>query len=133
MDIFHETIIYKFYAVALSFEQVKLFYNYAIMLKARPLYKDNIDAIINILYDTLNTKKETIRVQGEDKPATMVISKLMKLDYEDILYVIDRFNAQTERIKSPTSYMLTLLYRAKEQMSLDITNQVQHDMYNFEI
>ena len=101
------------------------------MLKARPLYKDNIDAIINILYDTLNTKKETIRVQGEDKPATMVISKLMKLDYEDILYVIDRFNAQTERIKSPTSYMLTLLYKAKEQMSLDITNQVQHDMYNW--
>lgn len=114
-----------------TLEQVKVFYDYQIMVNDRPFCKDNIDAVINILYDALNTKKETIRVQGEDKPATIVISKLMKLDYEDIFYVIDKFNEQTERIKNPTSYMLTLLYKAKEQSNLDITNRVQHDMANF--
>lgn len=114
-----------------TLEQVKVFFDYAIMVNDRPLYKDDIDTVINILYDTLNTKKETIRVQGEDKPTTVVISKLMKLDYEHIFYVIDKFREQTERIKSPTSYMLTLLYKAKEQMRLDITNQVQYDMCNW--
>lgn len=62
----------------------------------------------------------------------VVISKLMKLDYSEIMYAIDKFAEQTERIKNPTAYMLTLLYNAKEQMNLDITNQVQHDMYNWE-
>lgn len=114
-----------------TIEQVQIFYNYKIMINDRPFCKDNIDAVINILYDTLNTEKETIRIQGEDKPATIVISKLMKLDYEHIFYVIDKFNEQTERVKNPTSYMLTLLYKAKEQMNLDITNQVKHDMYNW--
>lgn len=115
-----------------TIEQVKVFYDYEIMLIDRPAYKTDIDAVINILYDTLNTTKDTIRVQGEDKPAAVVISKLMKLDYLEIMYAIDKFSKQTERIKNPPAYMLTLLYNAKEQMNLDICNQVQHDMYHWE-
>lgn len=45
------------------------------------------------------------------------------------MYAIDKYTGQTERIKNPTAYMLTLLYNAREQMRLDITNQVQHDLY----
>jgi hypothetical protein len=44
------------------------------------------------------------------------------------MYAIEKYQEQTERIKNPTSYMLTLLYNSKEQMNLDITNQVSHDM-----
>lgn len=113
-----------------TLEQVKVFYDYEVMLNDRPFCKNNIDAVINILYDTLNTTKKTIRVHGESKPATIVIAKLMKLNHEDVFYVIDKFQEQTERIRSPKSYMLTLLYNAKEQMHLDIVNQVRHDMYN---
>ncbi len=61
----------------------------------------------------------------------IVIGKLMKLDYSEIMYCIEKYSEQTERIKNPTAYMLTLLYNAKEQMNLDIANQVQHDMYNW--
>ena len=60
-----------------------------------------------------------------------VISKLMKLTYSGIMYAIEKFKEQTERIKNPTSYMLTLLYNAEEQRNLDIANQVQHDMYHW--
>lgn len=37
------------------------------------------------------------------------------------------FEGRTERIRNPSAYMLTLLYNAKEQMHLDIVNQVSHD------
>lgn len=114
-----------------TLEQVKVFYDYEVMIADRPTYKTDVDAVIDILYDTLNTTKETIRVQGEDKPATVVISKLMKLYYADIFYAIEKFNEQTERIKNPKAYMLTLLYGAREQSTLDISNQVQHDMANW--
>lgn len=115
-----------------TIEQVKVFYDYEIMIADRPTYKTDVDAVIDILYDTLNTTKDTIRVQGEDKPAAVVISKLMKLYYSDIFYAIEKYNEQTERIKNPKSYMLTLLYGAREQSTLDIANQVQHDMYNWQ-
>ena len=111
-------------------EDVKIFFDYDILLQRKPLYKNDIDAVIEILYDTLNTSKTTIRVQGTEKPASVVIGKLMKLYYEDILYVIDKYNEQTERIKNPTNYILTLLYTAREQITLDIGNQVRHDMMN---
>ena len=87
---------------------------------------------MSILHTSLNTTKATIRIGGEDKPAMVVIGKLMKLDYSDIMYAIEKYQEQTDRIKNPTAYMLTLLYNAKEQSNLDITNQVQHDMYNWE-
>ena len=57
-----------------------------------------------------------------------VIGKLMKLDKESIMYAIEKFTEQTEWIKNPVSYMLTILYNASEQYHLDIKNQVSHDM-----
>lgn len=58
----------------------------------------------------------------------VVIGKLMKLNNESIMYAIEKFSEQTERIKNPTSYMLTILYNTPEQFNLDIKNQVSHDM-----
>ena len=90
--------------------------------------QQDIDSVIDILYTALNTNKETIRIAGQDKPSMVVISKLMKLHHETIMYAIERYHKQTERIKNPTSYMLTILYSAPEQFNLDIQNQVSHDM-----
>ena len=114
-----------------TLEEVKALYDYDVMINDRAEEKESIDAVIDIIYDVLNTKKKTIRVSGEDKPAIVVIKKLMKLNYSEIMYCIDKFNEKTERIKNTTAYMLTLLYNAKERMHFDISNQVQHDMYNF--
>lgn len=111
-----------------TIEQIKKLFNYDIMIADEPLNQSNIDAVIDILHTVLNSTKKTTRIAGENKPTAVVQSKLMKLNKESILYAIERYNQQTERITNPTAYMLTLLYNAKEQMSLDYTNQVQHDM-----
>lgn len=114
-----------------SLVEIRAFYDYDIMVSDNPFAKNDIDSVMDILHTNLNTTKKTIRIGGDDKPAMVVISKLMKLTYSEIMYAIDKFKEQTDRIKNPTAYMLTLLYNSKEQMNLDITNQVQHDMYNW--
>lgn len=114
-----------------SLVEIRAFYDYDIMVSDNPFAKNDIDSVIDILHTNLNTTKKTIRIGGEEKPVMVVISKLMKLTYSEIMYAIDKFKEQTDRIKNPTAYMLTLLYNSKEQMNLDITNQVQHDMYNW--
>ena len=115
-----------------TIDQIRQIFDYDILVNDKPLWQKDIDSVFSILHTALNTTKETIRVGGEDKPTMIVIGKLMKLDYSEIMYCIEKYNEQTERIKNPTAYMLTLLYNAKEQMNLDISNQVQHDMYNWE-
>lgn len=115
-----------------TLEQIHELYEYQIMIERDKYNQKTIDSVINIIYDILNTTKQTIRVGGEDKSAMIVISKLMKLDYEDILYVVNKYSEQTDRIKNPEAYLTTMLYKAKEQHNLDIENQVQHDMANWQ-
>lgn len=114
-----------------TIDQIRQIFDYDILVNDKPLWQRDIDSVFSILHTALNTTKETIRVGGEDKPTMIVIGKLMKLDYSEIMYCIEKYSEQTERIKNPTAYMLTLLYNAKEQMNLDISNQVQHDMYHW--
>lgn len=111
-----------------TLDEIQQIYEYGIMVHDEVQHKDDIDAVMNILHTVLNTTKKSIRVAGEDKPTIVVIGKLMKLDYLEILYVIKKYKEQTARIKNPNAYILTLLYHAKEQMTLDIGNLVSHDM-----
>lgn len=109
-------------------EQIKEHFCYEAMVHDNPLQKDDIDSVINILYDALNTTKETIRVNKVNRPTTTVIGRLMKLTHLEIMYAIEMYKKQTERVNLSDSYMLTLLYKAKEQMHLNTTNKVQYDM-----
>lgn len=110
-----------------SMEQIKIFFDYDLLV-FNPVYKDLGEVVIDILYDVLNTTKDTIRVQGENKLANAVVGKLMKLDYEDIQYAIDKYMAHNEPVKNTKAYLLTLLYNAREQLKLEITNKVACDL-----
>lgn len=114
-----------------TLEQIRELFDYDIMVLDYPLQQNDIDSVMSILYTAMNTTKSIIRISGEDKPAMVVIGKLMKLHKESIMYAIKQFSGQTERIKNPTAYMLTILYNAPEQFNLDIQNQVSHDMANW--
>ena len=112
-----------------TIQDIRMLYEYNSLIIQYPKKKTDIDIIFDILYDTLNSTKPYIRVGGEDKPAIVVIGKLMKLDYSDLVNSIDKYHEQTERIKNVKSYLLTIMYNSKEQQHLDIMNlgHVNHD------
>lgn len=114
-----------------TLNQIHELFDYDIIVLDYPLRQKDIDSVMSILYTAMNTTKPTIRIAGEDKPTMVVLSKLMKLHKESIMYAIEMFSKQTERIKNPTAYMLTILYNAPEQFNLDIQNRVSHDMANW--
>lgn len=107
-----------------SLEDIQELFEYSVMLNDFPELCSDVDNVITILYDILNTSKKTIRIAGEDIPAMVVIGKLMKLTRDEILYSIRMFNSSVSEIKNHRAYMLTILYRAKEQYALDIQNQI---------
>lgn len=111
-----------------TLNQIQQLFEYDAMIHDYEHYRQEIDSVMNILHTTMNTTKTTIRIGGEDKPAMAVSGKLMKLDKESIIYAIKKFSEQTERVKNPAAYMLTILYSAPEQFNLDIKNQLNHNM-----
>jgi len=122
----NNTIITKSQAERYTMKDIRTLYDYSSLVVQYPNKQTDIDIVFDILYDTLNSTKKTIRIGGEDKPAMVVIGKLMKLDFTDIAYSIEKYNEQTERINNPKSYLLTILYNAKEQHHLDIMNLGHH-------
>lgn len=106
-----------------SLEDLKILYDYDSLIIQHPEKRTDIDTMIYILYDALNSTKEVIRIGGEDKPAMVVISKLMKLQPDDLIYSIKRYHQQASRIKNVKAYLLTILYHAKEQAYLDLMNE----------
>lgn len=111
-----------------TLDQIYQLFDYRAMVNDNPYEKQEIDSVMGILHNVMNTTKPTIRIFSEDRPAMAVIGKLMKLDKDSIMYAIKKFSEQTERITNPTAYMLTILYTAPEQYNLDIQNQVSHNM-----
>ena len=104
-------------------------FEYDVLVQRQEYGTEDLDSVLDIIYDALNTTKDTIRINGEEKSAAVVRSKLLKLDATDIEYAIEKFRSVTDRIKNPKAYMLTILYGAKEQRNLDVTNDVSHDLY----
>lgn len=112
-----------------TLEQIHEHFNYDIIINDNSTYKDDIDAVIDILYDTLNTTKPTVMIGGESKPTNVVIGRLMKLNEWSIMYAIEQFRKQDgQRIKNPQAYMRTILYNAASGgYSLDLENQVVYN------
>ncbi len=111
-----------------TLDQIYQLFDYGAMVHDNPFRKHDIDSVMDILYTAMNTTKQTIRIAGQDMPCMAVIGKLMKLDNESIMYAIGKFAEQTDRVRNPAAYMLTILYNAPEQYHLDILNQVSHNM-----
>ncbi len=112
-----------------TMEDIKALYEYDSLIIQYPTKQTDIDIVFDILYETLNSTKQTIRIGGEDKPTMIVISKLMKLQPDDLTHSIEKFHEQDHRIKNVKGYLLAILYNAKEQNYLDLMNEghTNHD------
>lgn len=112
-----------------TMQDIKTLYEYDSLIMQYPEKMTDIDIVFDILRDTLNTTKQTIRIGSEDKPQMVVIGKLMKLQPDDLIYSIDKYHEQNKRIRNVKSYLLTILYGSREQQHLDIMNlgHVNHD------
>lgn len=105
-----------------TLEQIHNLLNYDDIINKNSEKKEKIDSIINILHTYLNTNKNTLRINGMDMPAKVVISRLSKLSGDDILYAIEKYEEQSEikEIRNTTGYIMTILYKTLEQKAFDL-------------
>ena len=90
---------------------------------------DLLDEIMDLLTDTVTSKRSTIRIGGEDLPTEVVRSRLLKLDASHVEYVLDSLLQNTTKVRNIRAYLLTALYNAPTTLSSYYTALVNHDLY----
>ena len=102
---------------------------YEFLLQNHKFNEQDIKEIFEVMLDTVCSTKPIIRVGGEDKPADVVKSQLLKLDSGHIEYVLDCMHENTTKIRNIRQYLLATLYNAPLTISNYYGALVNHDMY----
>ena len=88
-----------------------------------------LDEMVEIMVEAVCSKKETIRVAGNDFPQAVVKSRLLKLDREHIVFVFDCLKENTTQVRNMKQYLLTVLYNAPATIENHYAAQVNYDLY----
>lgn len=101
---------------------------YADLCNSHPYDKKFIDELVNNILDVVMSEKKKITVAGEQKNIELVKSVLLKLNYYQIEYVIEKYKQVTTKIINKRQYILTMLYNARLESESDVINEVAHDL-----
>ena len=96
--------------------------------KDYPYDVDRLENILELVVETVCSKRQIIRIGGDDRPVEVVKSHFMKLDSEHIRYVLDCFKENTTKIRNIRQYMLASLYNAPTTIGSYFDALVRHDM-----
>ena len=91
--------------------------------------RDRLDELVELMVDTVCSRRETIRIAGDDYPAEVVKSRFLKLDSSHIEYVLDRMRENTTYVRNIKKYLLAALYNAPATIDSYYASLVNHDLY----
>lgn len=90
--------------------------------------KEELDELVELMVDTICSQRAVIRIAGDDRPKEVVKSRLLKLDYGHIRYVLDSLNKNCSKIRNVKQYLLAVLYNAPLTINNYYQQLVNHDM-----
>ena len=102
---------------------------YDVLSQNVQLDKDRLDELVELMVDTVCSKRQTIRIAGDDYPAEVVKSRFLKLTASHIEYILDRMRENTTYVRNIKKYLLAALYNAPVTMDSYYTSLVSHDLY----
>ena len=85
--------------------------------------------ILETILDAVCCRKDYLVISGSEIPQTVVKSRLLKLNYSHIEYVIDCLNENTTKIHNIKSYMITALYNSFTTIDSYYRTKVNYDLY----
>lgn len=94
--------------------------NYLALVKQQVEYEcllqtqsaERVDEMIEVMVDVICSRKPTVRVNGEDVPHEVVKSRFLKLNSENLSYVLYAMDNKAAEIKNVRSYLITALYNS---------------------
>ena len=91
--------------------------------------KMDINELVELMLETIAVKQPVIRINKYDFPYDVVRSRLEKIDFHTMEYVLESLRNNTTKVRNIRSYMLTTLYNAPVTCSNYYKAEVNHDFY----
>ena len=114
----NRTLYQKYFARQLGFEA---------LIAGHPDEEDMLREMLELLVDTVCSKRRFIRIAGDDKPAEVVKAQLMKLNGDHLRFVLMCLKENTTQVRNMRQYLLATLYNAPMTMHSSYAARVQHD------
>lgn len=112
-------------------EQYRRYFKEALELEileqGYPADKAVLYEILELLVETVTSRKKFLRICGEDKPKEVVKSRLMKLDSSHIQYILECLKENSTQIRNIKQYLLATLYNAPVTVDSYYSAQVRHE------
>lgn len=99
-----------------------------ILYERYPFDKEILDSILEMMLDTICSKRKTIRIAGDDKPQAVVKSQFLKLNSTHIEYVMDCMKDNPVKVRNIKQYLLATLYNAPLTINSYYQAMVNNDM-----
>ncbi len=110
-------------------EMIRENVSYDDFVQERPYDVPQLDEMVELMVEAVCSRKETLRVAGNNFPQAVVKSRLLKLDGQHIRFVFDCLRENTTQVRNMKQYLLTVLYNAPVTMESHYAAQVNHDLY----
>ena len=98
------------------------------LIAGHPEDEDMLREILELLVDTVCSKRKFIRIAGDDKPAEVVKAQLMKLNSDHLRFVLMCLKENTTQVRNMRQHLLASLYNAPMTMHSSYAARVQHDL-----
>ena len=107
--------------------------NYDDLLMAHKYDEEMINGIVQLILEVVVSESSSILVASERYPAALVKSKLLKLNYSHIEYVLECLHKNTTKVQNIKKYLLAALFNAPSTMDGYYQAEVNHDMPQFAV
>lgn len=103
---------------------------YAYLLKEYPYQEQVLLEILELIIDTVCSRRKFIRIAGDKKPVEVVKSRFMQLESSHIQYVLTCMEQNGSRIRNIKQYLLATLYNAPLTINNYYAAMYHHDRAN---
>ena len=109
-------------------ELIKENIDFDLLLQEHPYDADTLEGYVELMVEVCCSRRDFIRIAGEEMAAGVVKSRFLKLNHEHIAYVLDSLSQNTTLVKNIKAYTLAALYNAPTTISQYYASLVSHDL-----
>lgn len=104
-----------------------------ILIQREPLEKDMLEEIYELILETVVTQGDTMIINSNKYPMSLVKSKFLKLNSGHIGYVMDCMKGNTTKVRNIKKYLLAALFNAPTTITSYYQSEVNHDYPQYAI
>ena len=102
---------------------------YTELVRDRPWDRGQVDELVELMVEAACSKRDTIRVAGNEVPQALVRRRLLGLNGDHLNFVLDCLQRNTTQVRNIKGYLLTSLYNAPVTMENSYVAQVNYELY----